>query len=104
MGMNWREALVVLNDAGWETDDIDAACERLAEACSDGEFEDLEIEDLETEQIADALEVDVDSEIGSALALVAIVRARSDDDAEELGRALFDLDAFVDAFESADLD
>ena len=40
MGMNWREALVVLNDAGWETDDIDAACERLAEACTDGEFED----------------------------------------------------------------
>jgi hypothetical protein len=102
--MDWREALVILNDAGWETDDIDAACERLADACGDGEFEELEIEDLETEQIAEALEVDLDAEVASALAAVAAVRARSDDDAEELGRALFDLDAFVDAFENVDLD
>ena len=77
MGMNWREALVVLNDAGWETDDIDAACERLAEACTDGEFEDLEIEDLlhAHDRIAECAVVGLPDDERGELACAVVVTA-----------------------------
>ena len=51
MSESWRDALMKLHVAGWNTDDIDSACEALAQACDEGSLEGFEICDL---KISDA--------------------------------------------------
>jgi len=97
MGGSWEGSLLYLHDQGWNSDDIDSACEALADACLEGEHEDLEIDELEPEHVRAVLGVEIDDRLAMALTDVAWVRAQDGPDASSLAEALFDLDAFADA-------
>lgn len=86
---------MTLHVAGWDTDDIDAACEALAEACDEGPYEGSEILDLGEDQVARVLGSAPPADQTRALLRVAELRNRVDPEAEALRRALYDLDAFA---------
>ena len=94
MSAGWKEALSVLYENGWETDDIDAACEALFEACDEGAYSGQPIAELSADQVESVLDVEVDDEESHALALLADLRVQSGSAAEALARALYDLDRF----------
>ena len=52
---NWEDALIHLHEMGWDTDDIDSACEALVEACREGIFEGNEPSDLDGDQLKQIL-------------------------------------------------
>ena len=92
VGVTWQAALLRLCRRGWDTDEIDAACEALIEACETGG---RPLEALTADDVDDILDVDVHP--AEVPALVAVARARSGagPDADALQRALYDLDAFA---------
>ena len=61
MAMAWQDALMKLHVGGWDTDDIDAACEALCEACREGRLAGTEIAELTPDQVRSVLETDVPS-------------------------------------------
>ena len=65
---NWEDALVHLHEMGWETDDIDAACDTLVEACTDGDYEGNEPSELDDEQLEEVLGGDYSARERQALA------------------------------------
>ena len=67
---SWRDALMRLHVAGWDTDDIDAACAALADACD--EEAGVGVEELSSEQVRAVLEVEVREAEVSAVRAAAI--------------------------------
>ena len=95
---SWEDALTHLHEMGWDTDDIDAACDKLVEACTEGgEFEGNEPSELDKAQLAEVLGDDYDENEQRAVVVIAELRAQEDPEAEALQEALWDLDDFVDA-------
>ena len=88
---SWRDALMRLHLAGWDTDDIDAACEAVEEAAGSG----VSIGELSSAEVRDALESEVRDDEVSALLTIADLRARQGAEAQSLRDALYDLDAFA---------
>jgi hypothetical protein len=94
----WREALLKLHARGWNTDEIDAACETLAEACEAGAFQGAGIGELSAEQVGSVLESALPAAETEALRRVADLRHRVGKEADALRAALYDLDAFACEF------
>jgi len=92
---SWRDALMRLHVAGWDTDDIDAACEALVSACEEGPASGAEVTELTAAEVRDILETPVADEEISALLTVAALRAMEGAEAQQLREALYDLDAFA---------
>lgn len=97
---SWEDALLRLNAAGWETDDIESACEALIEACESGEASDYEVTELGKDDVEEILDVDVDPQLVPSLLSVAEQMSRADADTRDFREALYDLDAF--AYDSDD--
>lgn len=96
--LSWEDALVHLHEMGWDTDDIDAACDKLVEACTeDGDFEGNEPSELSTGQLTQVFGDEVSETEQQAVVVLAELRAQEDPDSEALQEALWDLDDFVDA-------
>lgn len=102
MARTWQEALLTLHVGGWDTDDIDDACETLAEACDEGILGANEVVDLDADDVRSVLDNELSVEEADALILIADLRQQVGGDAEALGDALYDLDAF--AYEYSDED
>lgn len=98
----WRDALMRLHVGGWDTDDIDAACEALVEACEEDESAGFALGDLTAAEVDDILEADVAADEVPALLALARVRSSQGDDARALQEALYDLDAFAYAYAGDD--
>jgi len=96
--MGWRDALLHLHANGWNADDIDEACEAVHVACDEGEYEGSEPGDLTLAQIQSVLNVQLDHRLLTSLQVIAVVRHCQNIDAEDLQRALHDLDAFAFEF------
>jgi len=95
--MNWEDALIHLHEMGWDTDDIDSACEALVEACSDGLFEGTEPSELEPDQLEQVLGGEMSRTEREAVVCLAEVRAQEDPEAEAMREALWDIDEFADS-------
>jgi len=95
----WQDAVMRLHIGGWDTDDIDAACEALVEA-SEGSGSELRA--LTRAQVEDILETKVEENEVPALLLIARLRASESTDAHALREALYDLDAFAYAYAGDD--
>ena len=93
--MGWRDRLLHLHSRGWNADDIDDACEALRNACDEGEYDGAEIRDLTSAQLRSVLQADMDEGVLISLREIATLRCLQSTDAEELQRALYDLDAFA---------
>ena len=102
MSESWRDALMKLHVAGWNTDDIDSACEALAQACDEGSLEGFEICDLSADQVRGVLASPVATDEADALRRVADLRHRVGPETEALRAALFDLDAFAYEYAGGD--
>jgi hypothetical protein len=100
--MSWQDALMRLHVGGWDTDEIDAACEALVEACEEGGAEGFTLDALTTDQVDDILDVDVIATEVPALLTIARVRSSSGTEARALRDALYDLDAFAYAYSGDD--
>lgn len=97
--MSWEDALVHLHEMGWDTDDIDAACDKLVEACTEGgDFEGTEPSEMNPGQLQEILGDEVSGGEAQAVVVLAELRAQADDpELEAMQEALWDLDDFVDA-------
>ena len=95
MSKAWRDQLFRLHVHGWNADDIDEACEALYESCREGAYEGIAVADLTTAQMRRALSAEVAEPLLHALRGVAGLREQQGPDADELQRALYDLDAFA---------
>ena len=93
---SWEDSLIHLHEMGWETDDIDTACDSLVEACTDGDFEGSEPSELDDSQLAQIFGPDVSESERKAIAHLTEVRAQEDPEAEALAEALWDIDEFAD--------
>lgn len=93
--LTWEDALVHLHELGWESDDIDSACEALVEACTDGIFEGTEPTDLADEEIEQILGSELEPAARQALARLASMLGEQHAEAEALREALSDLDEFA---------
>lgn len=102
MAGSWQDALMRLHVSGWDTDEIDAACDALAEACDEGALEGTPIAELTAEQIGTVLENPLSPGDAAALRVVADLRHQVGSEAEALRAALYDLDAFAYAFSGDD--
>ena len=100
--MGWRDALLCLHTHGWNADDIDEACEAMHDACNDGEYEGVEVSHLTLAQVQSVLKVDLDARVLRSLQEVAVLRGRQSVEAEDLQRALYDIDAFAYDFAGDD--
>src|SRR5262249_9517728 len=94
---NWEDALIHLHEMGWDTDDIDSACEALVEACREGIFEGNEPSDLDSAQLKQILGGDMSSSEQEAVVCLAEVRAQEDPEAEAMREALWDIDEFAES-------
>jgi hypothetical protein len=94
---NWEDALIHLHEMGWDTDDIDSACEALVEACRDGIFEGSEPSDLDSDQLKQILGNDMSGSEQEAVVCLAEVRAQEDPEAEAMREALWDIDEFAES-------
>src|SRR5688572_10006289 len=94
---NWEDALIHLHEMGWDTDDIDSACEALVEACREGVFEGNEPSDLDSDQLKQILGGDMSSSEQEAVVTLAEVRAQEDPEAEAMREALWDIDEFAES-------
>ncbi len=97
---SWRDALMRLHVAGWDTDDIDAACAALAEACD--EEAGVGVQELSSARVRSVLGVEVGEGEVSALRILAALRAGVGAESEALREALYDLDAFAYAYAGDD--
>jgi len=93
----WQEALLLLHRRGWHGELVDEACERLIEACLEGELAGRPTGDLTQHEIARVLGQSPTEEEARALARVSEVHDRTDPDGHALRDALGDLDAFAEA-------
>jgi hypothetical protein len=93
--MGWRDALLRLHNGGWNADDIDKACATVHDACDEGKCEGTEVGDLTLTQLRSVLHLGLDEHVLRSLQTIAALRRCQDHDAEELRRALYDLDAFA---------
>ncbi len=93
---NREDALVHLHEMGWETDDIDAACDVLVEARTDGDYEGHEPSELDDEQLEDVLVGEYSARERKALVVLAEIRAQQDPDGDAMREALWDLEEFAD--------
>lgn len=100
--MGWRDDLLRLHTHGWNTDDIDEACEALHEACDQGEYEGSKVSDLTLAEVKSVLKVDLESGLLRSLQAIAELRSRQSPDAGDLQQALYDLDAFAYDFAGDD--
>lgn len=98
----WRDALMQLHVRGWDTDDIDSACEAIVDACLDRELSGITLDALEIVDIRNILEVDVVAIEAPALVALARTYADGGSEARALREALFDLDAFAYAYAGDD--
>jgi hypothetical protein len=94
--MNWEDALIHLHEMGWETDDIDAACDALVDACTDGDFEGDEPGELDEDQLEQVLGEDTSPTERVAVVCLAELRAQQDPEAEAMLEALWDIEEFAD--------
>ena len=94
---NWEDALIHLHEMGWDTDDIDSACDALVEACTDGAFEGIEPSELAPEELAQILGDDMTPTERDALVRLSEVRALEDPEADALREALWDIDEFAES-------
>jgi hypothetical protein len=94
---NWEDALIHLHEMGWDTDDIDFACEALVEACREGIFEGNEPSDLDGDQLKQVLGDDMSTSEQEAVVTLAEVRAQEDPEAEAMREALWDIDEFAES-------
>jgi hypothetical protein len=94
---NWEDALIHLHEMGWDTDDIDSACDALLEACREGIFEGNEPSDLDSDQLKQILGDDMNSSEQEAVVCLAEVRAQEDPEAEAMREALWDIDEFAES-------
>ncbi len=94
---NWEDALIHLHEMGWDTDDIDSACEALVEACTDGAFEGSEPSDLDSDQLRQVLGSEPSQSELEAVVCLAEVRAQEDPEAEAMREALWDIDEFAES-------
>jgi hypothetical protein len=94
---NWEDALVHLHEMGWDTDDIDSACDALVEACREGIFEGNEPSDLDSDQLKQILGGEMSSSEQEAVVCLAEVRAQEDPEAEAMREALWDIDEFAES-------
>ena len=94
---NWEDALIHLHEMGWDTDDIDSACEALVEACREGIFEGNEPSDLDSDQLKQILGGDMSSSEQEAVVCLAEVRGQEDPEAEAMREALWDIDEFAES-------
>ena len=93
----WEAALIHLHEMGWDTDEIDSACEAVLDACSGGLFDDTEPRELDADQLAQILGDEVDASECAAIVRLAEVKAREDPEAEAMQEALWDIDDFADS-------
>jgi hypothetical protein len=102
MSQSWRDALMRLHVAGWDTDDIDGACEALAEACEERGDDPAEVTGLTVAEVRDILEIEIgDDEVPALLTLTAL-HSTQGAEAGELRKALYDLDAFAYSYAGDD--
>lgn len=94
---NWEDALIHLHEMGWDTDDIDSACEALVEACTDGAFENTEPSELDPDQLAQVLGDEYSPSERDAVVLLAEMRAAEDPETDAMREALWDIDEFADS-------
>lgn len=92
--LSWKDALVHLYEAGWDGDDIDAACDSLLEACDSN----TDLGDLRFREIEEILDQELEREDAAALIVVAEVRADDGRDHQMLCEALDDLKAYARAY------
>jgi aryl-alcohol dehydrogenase-like predicted oxidoreductase len=100
--MGWRDDLLYLHTNGWNADDIDEACEAMHEACDEGQYEGTEVRNLTLPQVQSVLKVTLDGRLLRSLQAIAALRHLRNTDAEDLQRALYDLDAFAYEFAGDD--
>ena len=95
--LGWEDALIHLHEMGWDTDDIDAACDQLVEACTEGgEYEGNEPSELDAEQLEAIFGGDVSAGEQRAVVVLAELRAQEDPESDALQEALWDLEDFAD--------
>jgi len=102
VSLGWRDALMNLHFRGWDADDIDLGAEALCETCAEGVFEDREILDLPDHVVQLVLGDDLTKVEVAALRVIADLRGQETAEAAILRRAIYDLDAFADAFADGD--
>lgn len=95
MSEPWRDTLMRLHVAGWNSDDIDDACEALAEACDDGAHAGTAIDALTPDQVRATVKEPLETRVAAALVTIADLRRQGTTAADELRTALYDLDAFA---------
>ena len=93
--MGWREALLHLHANGWNADYIDEACEAVHVACDEGKYEGTEVGDLSLAQIQSVLHAQLGDRLLTSLQVIAALRRCQNIEAEDLQRALHDLDGFA---------
>lgn len=93
--MGWREALLYLHGNGWNADTIDEACEAVHVACDEGAYEGIDAGNLTFAQIQSVLNVQLDHRLLRSLQVIVALRHRQNTEAEDLQRALHDLDGFA---------
>jgi len=91
--LSWQDAVMLLFEAGWEGDDIDAACRSLLEECDPDD-----LSDLRHRQIEEVLDQELEPEEASSLILVAEIYANEGKAGDVLRDALDDLKAFASAY------
>jgi hypothetical protein len=97
MAETWREALLLLHSLGWEGDLIDGACEALNQACADGSLQGKPLLSLSRREVEEVLQQRVEEPESNALLRVAEVHDRLDHEGNELRKALYNLNAFVES-------
>lgn len=97
MAQTWQEALLLLHALGWEGDLIDGACEALTQACAEGALQGRNVLELSRRDVEKVLQQKVGEQESGALLRLAELHDRLDRQGNELRRALYNLDAFVES-------
>jgi hypothetical protein len=97
MAGTWQEGVMLLHARGWNGELIDEACTALLEACSEGEFEGKEVNELTPSEIERVLAKSTDEDELRVLCSLAGLHDRGDATGDEFRAALRDLDAFADS-------
>ncbi len=92
---SWRDALMRLHVSGWDSGDIDAACETLIETCEEDPESQLELATLGPSRVREILGTRIADDEVAALLQVAAVRSSQGAEGQALRDALYDLDAFA---------
>jgi hypothetical protein len=97
MAETWQEALLLLHSLRWEGGLIDGACEALNLACADGALQGRSLLGLSRREVEEVLQQAVGQQESEALLCVAEVHDRLDRKGNELRKALYNLDAFIES-------